>query len=166
MSFRIREDAEKWFSNIETELGYKFDAYYFCLMAGYAAVRKAPMTSSDKPAFVDDFPGPYKLQKYLLLAGLIDAELRDLLGRSVTVSDKIVVEKTVSRLLSISGGSTYLRPGSGGGAVLINEYASGGFDVLSEHLDKPQKLETFLRAFSNLITNLDIKRVAVEAALE
>ena len=66
MSFRLRTDAEKWFSEIEKDFAYKFDAYYFCLMAGYAAVRRSPLTSADKPAFVDDFPGDYKLQQNLL----------------------------------------------------------------------------------------------------
>ena len=166
MSFRLRTDAERWFSDIETDLDYRFDAYYFCLMAGYAAVRRAPMSSTDKPAFVDDFPGPYKLQQNLLLGGLIDAELRDLLGRGVTLGDKPAVEKTVSRLLSVSGASSHLSAGSGGGAVLINEYASGGFDVLSEHLDKPRRLETFLRSFAKLIATLDAERMAVEADLQ
>ena len=49
MSFRLRTDAEKWFGDIESFLDYKFDAYYFCLMAGYAAVRKSKLTSADKP---------------------------------------------------------------------------------------------------------------------
>lgn len=166
MSFRLRTDAEKWFAEIERDFAYKFDAYYFCLMAGYAAVRKSPLTSADKPAFVDDFPGEYKLQQNLLLGGLIDAELRDLLGRSVTMSDKPVVEKTVSQLLTASGASTHLSTGSDGGAALMNEYASGGFDILSAQLDKPRKLETFLRAYAKLISELEAERAAVEAAFE
>ena len=166
MSFRLRSDAEKWFGEIESSLDYKFDAYYFCLMAGYAAVRKAKLTSDDKSAFVDDFPGPYKAQQNLLLGGLIDAELRDLLGRGVTIGDKAVVEKTVSELLTVTGASTYLSSGVNGGAALINEYASGGFDVLYESLDKPRRLETFLRAFAKLIADLDTERIAVEAAFE
>ncbi len=166
MSFRLRIDAEKWFSDIESDLEYRFDAFYFCLMAGFSAVRKAPMTSEDKPAFVDDFPGPYKLNQNLLLGGLINAELRDLLGRSVAMSDKPVVEQTVSRLLSVTGSNTYLSTGVNGGAALMNEYSSGGFNVLSEHLDKPRRLETFLRGFSNLIEKLDAQRMEVETLLE
>ena len=166
MSFRLRADAERWFSDIEKDLEFKFDAYYFCLMAGYAAVQKSALTSEDKSAFVDDFPGSYKLQQNLLLGGLIDAELRELLGRGVNINDKPVVEKTVSRLLSVSAGSTHLSGGPDGGATVINEYASGGFDVLSLHLDKPRRLETFLRSFAQLISDLDAKRTEEEAVSE
>lgn len=165
MSFRLRTDAERWFSEIEKDFAYKFDAYYFCLIAGYVAVRRSALTSADKPAFVDDFPGEYKLQQNLLLGGLIDAELRDLLGRGVATGDKSVVEKTVARLLTASGASTHLSAGSNGGAAQMNEYASGGFDVLSERLDKPRKLETFLRAYAKLISDLEIERAEKESAL-
>ena len=167
MSFRLRTDAEKWFSEIEKNFTYKFDAYYFCLMAGYAAVRKSPLTSADKPAFVDDFPGEYKLQQNLLLGGLIDAELRDLLGRGLTSSDKPVVEKTVARLLTASGASSHLSTGNDGGAARMNEYASGGFDVLAGRLgDKPRKLETFLRSYAKLLAELEAERAKEEATIE
>ena len=167
MSFRLRTDAEKWFSKIEKDFTYKFDAYYFCLMAGFSAVRKSPLTSADKPAFVDDFPGEYKLQQNLLLGGLIDAELRNLLGRGVTKDDKPVVEKTVARLLTASGASTHLSTGNDGGATRMNEYASGGFDVLCERLgDGPHKLETFLRAYAKLISELETERAKEEATVE
>lgn len=167
MSFRLRTDAEKWFSKIEKDFKYKFDAYYFCLMAGFAAVRKSSLTSADKSAFVDDFPGEYKFQQNLLLGGLIDSELRDLLGRSVTKEDKPAVEKTVARLLTASGASTHLSTGNDGGAAIMNEYASGGFDVLCERLvDGPHKLETFLRAYANLISELETERAKEEATVE
>lgn len=167
MSFRLRTDAEKWFSEVEKEFTYKFDAYYFCVMAGFTAVRKSQLTSDDKPAFVDDFPGDYKLQQNLLLGGLIDAELRNLLGRSATTKDKAVVEKTVARLLTASGASTHLSSGGDGGATLMNEYASGGFDVLVERMgDKPRKLETFLRGYAKLITDLETERAERESTVE
>lgn len=161
MSFRLRTDAEKWFSEIEKDFAYKFDGYYFCLMAGYAAVRRSPLTSADKPAFVDDFPGDYKLQQNLLLGGLIDCDLRD---RGISVTDKAAVQKVVSELLTATGASTHL---SATGATRMNEYASGGFDVLVERMvDKPHKLETFLRGYGKLITELEAERAQVEAAFE
>lgn len=161
MSFRLRTDAEKWFSEIEKDFALKFDAYYFCLMAGYAAVRRSPLTSTDKPAFVDDFPGVYKLQQNLLLGGLVDCDLRD---RGISVSDKAAVQKVVSELLTATGASTHL---SAAGATRMNEYASGGFDVLTERLaDKPHKLETFLRGYAKLISELEAERDQVEAAFD
>ena len=84
----------------------------------------------------------------------------------LTIGDKADVEKTVSELLSVTGASTYLSSGVNGGAAIINEYASGGFDVLYERLDKPRRLETFLRAFAKLIAELDAERKAVEADFE
>ncbi|NOK47381.1 MULTISPECIES: hypothetical protein [Burkholderia] len=160
MSFRLRTDAEKWFSDIERDFAYKFDAYYFCLMAGYAAVRKSSLTSADKPAFVDDFPGDYKVQQNLLLGGLIDCDLRD---RGISVTDKAAVQKVVSELLTATGASTHL---SLTGAARMNEYASGGFDVLFERMvDKPRKLETFLRGYAKLITELEAERSEAESNL-
>lgn len=160
MSFRLRTDAEKWFSEIEKDFTYKFDAYYFCLMAGYAAVRRSPLTSADKPAFVDDFPGDYKLQQNLLLGGLIDCDLRD---RGISVTDKAAVQKVVSELLTATGTSTHL---STVGAARMNEYASGGFDMLTERLDKPHKLETFLRGYAKVIAELEAERIKVEATFD
>ncbi|SDQ80479.1 hypothetical protein [Paraburkholderia tuberum] len=163
MSFRLRADAEKWFSEIEKEKDflYKFDAYYFCLMAGYAAVRRSALTTADKPAFVDDFPGDYKLRQNLLLGGLIDCDLRD---RGIAVTDKAAVQKVVSELLTATGASTHL---STAGAARMNEYASGGFDVLAERMvDKPHKLETFLRGYAKLISELEAERAEAEAVFE
>lgn len=161
MSFRLRIDAERWFSEIEKEFAYMFDAYYFCLMAGYAAVRRSKLTSADGPAFVDDFPGDYKLQQNLLLGGLVDCDLRD---RGISVTDKATVQKVVSELLTATGASTHL---SAAGAARMNEYASGGFDVLAERMvDKPHKLETFLRSYAKLISELEAERGDVEAVFE
>lgn len=161
MSFRLRTDAEKWFSEIEKDFTFKFDAYYFCLMAGYAAVRKSSLTSVDKPPFVDDFPGDYKLQQNLLLGGLIDCDLRD---RGIAVTDKASVQKVVSELLAASGSSTHL---STTGAARMNEYASGGFDVLAERIaDRPHKLETFLRSYAKVLTELEVERMEAEAAFD
>ena len=161
MSFRLRTDAERWFSEIEKDFDYKFDGYYFCLMTGYAAVRKSPLTSADKPAFVDDFPGEYKLQQNLLLGGLIDCDLRD---RGISVTNKAAVQKVVSELLTATGASTHL---STMGAAHMNEYASGGFDVLFERMvDKPHRLETFLRGYAKLISKLEAERGQLEAAFE
>jgi hypothetical protein len=161
MSFRLRTDAEKWFSEIEKDLGFKFDAYYYCLMAGFTAVRRSSLGAADKPAFVDDFPGDYKLQQNLLLGGLVDCDLRD---RSISVTDKAAVQKVVAELLTASGASTHL---SSAGAARMNEYASGGFDVLFERMvDKPRKLETFLRAYAKLISELEAERGEVDAAFD
>jgi hypothetical protein len=149
MSFRLRTDAEKWFSEIEKDLTFKFDAYYFCLMAGFAAVRRSSLTSADKPAFVDDFPGDYKLQQNLLLGGLVDCDLRD---RGISVTDRMAVQKVVSELPTANGASSHLSPA---GAARMNEYASGGFDVLFERMvDKPHKLETFIRGYAKLIAEV------------
>lgn len=165
MSFRLRTDAEKWFSEIADQTGVlKFDLYYFCLVAGYAGLKRSSLTAADKPAFVDEFPGPYKLQQNLLLAGLIDAELRLLLGRGVTVQDKPSVHKKVSELLAATGSSTHL---SSAGAARMNEYASGGFDLLAERMsDKPRRLETFLRAYAKLIAELDDEAARAEAVFD
>lgn len=165
MSFRLRTDAERWFSELADHPGVlKFDLYYFCLMAGFAGIRRQPLSAIDKPAFIDEFPSAYKLQQNLLLAGLIDAELRSLLGRGVTVQDKPSVHRKVSELLAATGSSTHL---SSAGSARMNEYASGGFDLLSERLaDKPRKLETFLRAYAKLIAELEEEAGRSEAAFD
>lgn len=164
MSFRLRSDAEKWFGDLYPgDIQLKFDIYYFCLMAGFTAGRTSKLTSSDKPAFVDDFPQDYRLQQNLLLAGLIDADLRSTLARQVTARDKTEVHNAVSRLLTATGTTTHL---SNAGAALMNEYASGGFDVLVEEIgDKPRKLATFLRTFAKVISTLEERKQKDEAAM-
>jgi len=165
MSFRLRTDAEKWFSEIADHPDlFKFDLYYFCLMAGFAGIRRSSFTATDKPAFIDEFPSVYKPQQNLLLAGLIDAELRSILGRGVTAQDKPAVHRQVSQLLTATGSSTHL---SNIGAARMNEYASGGFDLLAERMaDKPRKLETFLRAYAKLIAELEDESRQAEAAFD
>jgi hypothetical protein len=165
MSFRLRTDAEKWFSEIADHPGMlKFDLYYYCLMAGFVGVRRSQLTAADKPPFVDDFPGPFKLQQNLLLAGLVDAELRSMLGRGVTPQDKPSVHRKVSELLAATGSSTHL---SSAGSARMNEYASGGFDLLAERMsDKPRKLETFLRSYAKLIAELEEESGNAEAAFD
>lgn len=149
------------FSEIHLGFDFEFDAYYFCPMARYAAVRRSQLTSADKPAFVDDFPGDYKPQQNLLLGGLIDCDLRD---RGTSVTDKAAVQKVVLELVTATGASTHL---SATGAARMNEYASDGFDVLVERMvDKPRKLETFLRSYAKMVTGLEAERAEVEAAFE
>jgi hypothetical protein len=71
------------------------------------------------------------------------------------------VQKVVSELLTATGANTHL---SAIGAARMNEYASGGFDLLCERMvDKPRKLETFLRSYAKVIVELEAERSKEEA---
>lgn len=148
-NFRIRQDTENWFSNIRDQkpIRTKFDLYYFCLMLGLAVGRKTDPVKqcSEVTDFMDNFVSDYKPYQRLIIGLLIRSELSRL-GVSVTEKDEIrklfidlVDPQHPTNLTDI-------------GIDRLNEYASGGYDYLSEKLDsKPYHVEEFLRTYTKLL---------------
>ena len=136
MAFYLRNDTEQWFSHIKDQKPYietKFDIYYFCLMLGLAAGRKCPVTGkSEATEFQKNFVKSYIPVQKLIIGLLIKSELRRL-GINPT-------EKDSSTKLTESG------------VTRMNEYASGGYDILSEEIPiKPYNVEDFLRTYTALL---------------
>ena len=158
MPFRLREDAERWFSQLDGKepTKTKFDLYYFCLMAGLANGRSSDASSSGVTAreIVDDFIHDYRPAQRLLIGLLVVAEARK---GGIDLEEKAAVREVFGRLVTPES-KTHL---TDEGMRCLNAYASGGYEFLSESRDTaPASPEEFLRDFVGLIEN------AVESGTE
>lgn len=148
-NFRMRQDAENWFSNIRDQkpIRTKFDLYYFCLMMGLATERRSDPAKScpDYTDFTDNFVGDYKPYQRLIIGLLIRAELS---RRGVSVTEKDEVRKFFVDLVNPQNPTNLTDTGMD----RLNEYASGGYDYLAEKLDsRPYHVEEFLRTYANFL---------------
>jgi hypothetical protein len=151
MPFRLREDARKWFSEVEGKPPIKslFDLFYFCLMAGLLAGRRSDPTHGGRsaPEFVQTFIEDYRAAQRLIIGLLIIVELKK---QGIDLHEKASVRKTIQTLVD-SQTPTNL---TDEGMRLLNAYASGGYDYISEmRSSKPYTVEEFLRDFVGLIGN-------------
>lgn len=148
-SFRIREDAYKWLSEVEKTLPGStiFDLFYFCLVAGLVSARSsepAQIGVSTKE-MVDYFVIDYKPASSFLIAMLVVAELK---REGIDVTEDGAVRDVFRRLVA-SGVENRL---TDEGTRRMNAYASGGYEYLAERRDqKPNSGEEFLRDFAALI---------------
>lgn len=148
--FRLRTDAEAWFSEIETSrhIRSKFDIYYFCLMIGLASGRTNEAKASGNAAkeivgyFIDD----YRPASRLLIGLLVTSEMK---FRGIDASEKPAVRALFKELVDAENGNHNL---TDEGMKKMNAYASGGFDYLSEKRDsKPYHFEEFVRDYVELV---------------
>ena len=148
-NFRMRQDAESWFSNIRDQkpIKTKFDLYYFCLMVGLATGRRSEPTKrcSEVTDFTDNFVSDYKPYQRLIIGLLIRAEL----SRSgISVTEKDEVRKLFVDLVNPQNPTNL----TDAGMDRLNEYSSGGYDYLAEKLDsRPYHVEEFLRTYAKLL---------------
>ena len=149
-SFRLRIDAEKWFSEIERSphIRSKFDLYYFCLLAGFASGRsnETQLTGAGSKEFVDYFIDDFKPASRLLIGLLVIAEMK---YKGIDIGEKAAVRTLFKTLVDANNGSNNL---TDEGMRRMNAYASGGFEYLSEKRDtKPYSVEEFLRDYVALV---------------
>lgn len=150
-NFRMRQDAENWFSNIRDQkpIKTKFDLYYFCLMVGLATGRRSEPTKrcAEVTDFTDNFVSDYKPYQRLIIGLLIRAEL----SRSgISVTEKDEVRKLFVDLVNPQNPTNL----TDAGMDRLNEYSSGGYDYLAEKLDsRPYHVEEFLRSYTKLLRN-------------
>lgn len=148
MPFYLRNDTEAWFSHIKDQrpLETKFDLYYFCLMLGFAAGRKSsPSDRSDTTEFQKNFVKTYIPVQKLVIGLLINAELKRL---GIDSTEKDLVYNLLTSLVDPENQTKLTEAGIN----KLNEYASGGYDILSEELpSKPYTIEEFLRTYRTLI---------------
>ena len=145
MYFTIQKDAQKWFEDIRGNLGYDFDMYYFCFIAGLSEMRKESVPTADTSDIVDYFPGAYARRGRLLVALFLFHELKYL---GVEISEKSTVNAAISRLVQPNT-QNFL---SDDGVREFNKYAHGGYEVLRNWFeDRPRSLDAFLRAFQKKV---------------
>jgi hypothetical protein len=147
--FRLRSDAEKWFSEIDGRepTKTKFDLYYFCLMAGLTSGRSSDPAGAGVQAreIIDDWIQDYKPAQRLLIGLLVVAELRK---GGINLQEKSAVRGVFKRLVSPNS-STGL---TDEGMRCMNAYASGGYEYMAESREtKPASVEEFLRDYLLLI---------------
>ena len=146
MPFRLRRDCRNWFGHVAGDLPLDFDMYYLCLMAGFKAGRKADVGQATE--LVDNFPGDYRSGGRILAAMLLRAELHE---AQIDLCEREPVHKLISGLLdtlSPSGLSTE-------GVKLMNRYASGGFEELTERFeDKPRFIDVFLLRYKQILDRM------------
>ena len=148
MYFQLRRDADQWFKEVAGAFDTKFDLFYLCLMAGFAARRKADVESASVTDTIDYYPKQFVGRGSLITALLISTELA-LAG--IDLNERDAVNRTISRLVTPEGLSHL----TDDGVRLMNRYASGGFEALIEHFeDRPRTIETFLRTYHSVITRL------------
>lgn len=152
-SFRLRNDAEAWFSEIErsAHIKTKFDLYYFCLMAGFASGRanETQLGSATSKEFIGYFIDDYRAASRLLIGLLVIAEMK---YRGIDVTEKNAVRALFKELVDANNGDNHLTED---GMRRMNAYASGGFDYLAERREnKPYTVEEFLRDYANLINEV------------
>lgn len=149
MPFRLRDDARKWFSELEGKPPVKslFDLYYFCLMAGLTTRRRSDPTQGGRtaPEFVQNFIEDYRPAQRLIIGLLIVAELQRL---GINLHEKASVRATIRQLVDPQSATNLTDEGM----RLLNAYASGGYDYISEmRSSKPYSVDEFLRDFVALI---------------
>lgn len=148
MSFRLREDAEKWFSEIAKQPPFRamFDMYYFCLVLGLATGRlDKEGASSETIELVDYFIEDYKAAQRCLMGMLILAELK---RQNVSLNEKKRVQEIIHSLIDPNSHSNLTQFGF----QQSNAYASGGYDYLFEkRAQKPYGAGQFLRDYKRLI---------------
>lgn len=146
MYFRMRRDARNWFDNLEGEEPFDtaFDFYYLCAVAGIASgKRTGPPEGWSKGAgdLVDYFPKQYKSRSSMVIGLLLSAELARL---GIEATEKEEVEAKLNNIIAPNSPSNL----SDAGVHRLNEYASGGYELLVEKLGrKPKFSEDFLLAF-------------------
>lgn len=149
MAFKLRHNAEQWFSEIAEREPFKtkFDIYYFCLIVGLAKGRYSdPARSGDTSReIVDYFIEDYKQSQRLLLGLLVMAELN---RYGTDLKERDSVREKFKFLVSPHGKSGLTDEGF----KAMNGYASGGYEYLAESRDsKPLSAQEFLRDYINLI---------------
>ena len=148
MAFRLRADAEKWFSEVDGKdpVKTKFDLYYFCLLAGFASGRYADTARQDISTreIVQDFTLDYRPFARLLIGLLLVSELT---RSGIDLTERKAVRAVLKQLVHPSGTGL-----SDVGFRAMNAYASGGYEFLAESREqKPGSPEEFLQDFSDLI---------------
>lgn len=157
--FRLRIDAQSWFSEISERPPFrtKFDIYYLCLVAGLASGRATELVGVAYPAtdVYDKFVEDYRPASRLLIGLLVTAEL----GNSgIDVSEKAQVRALFKRLVDSESPNSLTELGM----RRMNAYASGGYEYLAEQRDmKPYTAEEFIQSYTGLIEKAFEKAVEV-----
>lgn len=147
MSFKHHKLAPAFFQRLMPggpgRFDTQFDAYYYCLMCGLDRRRLGAEVDVGEE-FVKDYVQTYQPYADLIAGLLVDAELVRI---SIPLDDvKSVEKKMVDLLEPVSTSKLKLE-----GLALLNRYAAGGFEVISDAFAAPpQSLEEFFTTYQGL----------------
>lgn len=150
MHFRLRHDAATWFRFLRNSGYYKmdFDLYYLCLLVGLTARRQEEFGKSEGADLVEHFPGEYKASGGLIAGLLVCAEIE---GKGIALEERDDVRRELRRLLDPESPSRL----SDEGVLLMNRYASGGYDYICERLEEPPRdVAAFLPRYMELLKSV------------
>ena len=99
-NFRLRDDAEKWFSNVDK--GSKFDLYYYCAIVGLITNKRTEPTGVNVTDVVSYFINDYKASQNLIIGLLIISELK---RAGINITEKAAVREEIQSLVSPRGGN-------------------------------------------------------------
>jgi hypothetical protein len=157
LPFRLRQDAVGWFKELHDRKEFKilFDDFYFCFIAGVAKRRKVTVSNEESQELINYFPEHYNnARANTLIALFLKSELDELGVVMGEKGDKREVHSSIAKLVDYSSPSKL----SAAGVGLFNQYANGGFEVLTEWFDdKPRTLETFLRTFKRKLDGWSVE---------
>ncbi len=145
MSFFLRKEAVRWFSNISKKKGIlktEFDLYYLCMTLGLAKGQSSPI--GDAKEIVQNFVSDYEQTKRLVGATAFSAELNYF---GISIDDKSDVQKQICDHFSANN-ANYLTDSA---IKRMNEYASGGYDIITQRMEKPHHVEYFLMNYYKLL---------------
>jgi len=145
MGFRLRDATVEWFKDIKQDFGAApmFDMYYFCVIAGLATNTLANAPDSETSDFIDNFPNDYAAHGRLITALFLSRELK---RQGVELTERAAVNTCIRRLVDPNSASRL----SAEGLRILNQYAHGGFEVLTSpdwFSERPRTLENFLPLF-------------------
>ncbi len=144
-NFRLRYAVDQWFRDIDSAYPLKFELYYLCVLAGLAHGRKREVPRDQARDIIDHYPEDFQGRGKLLVGLLLRGELRQ---QGINLDEREAVRKEIRKLVGHASKS-YL---SDYGMDLMNCYADGGFDVLTECFgDRPRSVETFVRLYRRCV---------------
>jgi len=141
MSFRLHKQAPSFFRSLlpggaGIRFDTQFDIYYYCLMCGLDR-RQLGAESDVGEEFVRDYVQAFQPYAELIAGLLVDAEL---IRIDIKLDDVKGVEKKMIELLEPASATRL----SSIGLWMLNRYAAGGFNVVSDAFAvPPQSLEDF-----------------------
>lgn len=147
MSFKHHKQAPAFFQKLMPggpgRFDTQFDAYYYCLMCGLDR-RLLGAESDVGEEFVKDYVQTYQPYADLIAGLLVDAELVRI---NIPLDDVKGVERKMVDLLEPVSASKLKTEG----LALLNRYAAGGFNVISDAFAAPpQSLEEFFITYQAL----------------
>lgn len=154
MSFKFPKEGRDYFKNIMIEGGggssdklNMFDAYYYCLLIGFALNRIDTDKNALGAEFQKSYPEQYKESKDYINGLLISAELK----RNNTKRDDTSFQKVMLDIINTNEASNL----SAIGFERMNEYALRGFLEIKERSRfVPQSREEFLLSYFEIINSI------------